>query len=257
MKRIVTVIGGLFAFITGMASITPQLSKDLGELMDGVYSYVPQWGFGLITIAIIIVLWIINSPKKETAQPSLSNNTQGDKTADFTGAKIDGSTIIIEVEDKKKDNILKPEGVNFYPRWRNRNISVKKGSLDQVVVCIENGIKTSFWNHYDEEVWYEVDSSRSEFYNPKTHDMKVNGYVIHGVKNDIVIKENGSIKKVVGSEEKIANMFTLKIEPAGFKQKVIIHVRLDSDYLYAESFFDDVQKALENKFGKQNVFLQS
>ena len=65
MRRIATVIGGLFAFITGIASITPQLSKDLGKIMDGVYSYIPQWGFGLITIAIILVLWIINSPKDE------------------------------------------------------------------------------------------------------------------------------------------------------------------------------------------------
>jgi len=148
-------------------------------------------------------------------------------------------------------------GVIFYPRWKYRKLIVKNGSLEQVITCLKNGIGTAFWNWHNNTVWYEVDATRTEFYDPKTHDVTVHGFVVHGKKNDIVIKEGGIINIIIGSEEKIENMFTLTIEPAGFKQKVKIHIRLNSDYDYAVPFFDDTQKALENKFGKQNVVLQS
>jgi hypothetical protein len=213
----------------------------------------------LVVIFVVVLtyfLWLSGVFENKSRQLKEGTNSYARTKVKHSGT---GDVVMgdkkIYTESKKKDISPKLKGIDFYPRWRNRNLSVKKGSLDQVIICIENSIKTSY--HHDEKFWYEVDSSRSEFYNPKTHDMKFNGYVVHGIKNDIVIKEDGVIKKVVGSEEKIANMFALKIESAGFKQKVRIHVRLDSDYLYAESFFDDVQRALENKFGKENVILQS
>lgn len=72
MKRTANVIGGLFTVITGLVSIMPQLSKDLGKIMDGVYVYVPQLGFGLVFIGLVLFLWFINSPKRENTESSFS-----------------------------------------------------------------------------------------------------------------------------------------------------------------------------------------
>ena len=108
MKRTATVIGGVFAFITGMASITPQLSKDLGKIMDGVYSYVPQWGFGVITITLVLFLWFINSPKKESSKSTLPANIENQQNISDNGTGLqnpifNAPVTFVQSSGKKKD----------------------------------------------------------------------------------------------------------------------------------------------------------
>ena len=252
MKRIANVILSLLAVVASFATITPQLSKDLGKVMDGIYSYIPQWGFAIITVVILIILWIINSPKSENGYPLLFNNTQGNKNIDFTGAKIKDSTIIIDTENKKKDD-PKPKGINFPPRWRNRILSVKNTSLEHVDKCLKLKINNGLWYHLGEDEWYEVTPKEDDFYNPNTHDIDFYGYSISGRKKKIIRGKDGSIKNIADSKEDIERIFAMFARDILARNSITVQVRLDSDYLYGELFFDDIQFALENEFGEENV----
>ena len=131
MRKFRNSIGGTLGFIAGLMSITPQLLKDVGETMDGIYTYIPQWGWAIISVLIFVALWVWNTieenkkSKSLSASSSLVNNEQNidkggygfqgnvfnapltednSKVVDFSGSTFKDSEVKVTVEGKKKDN---------------------------------------------------------------------------------------------------------------------------------------------------------
>ncbi len=132
---------GMIGLFTGLVGLTPQLGEDFGKIMDGIYSQIPQIGWGIITFFVFVAWGIWNyldyrssknkekeklllEAKKNSRKPRKSNtqkNSGGNNFQDVTVA----NEIKVDVKTNEGVVIGKNEGP-IYMGGKKKDIESEK-----------------------------------------------------------------------------------------------------------------------------------
>jgi hypothetical protein len=143
-------------------------------------------------------------------------------------------------------NSPQPE-IIFHTRYCSRVLILEGATPEQVINYIRDNISAGFWfNHLDNKIAYDVDSTRTQFFDPQKDNTIVHGIIFHGIKHDLEQREGGIL--IRHEIQKIPNMFTMSVIPAGIGDKVKLRVKFDTDFPEVTYFFDIAEKELQKMF---------
>ena len=86
---------------------------------------------------------------------------------------------------KKRKKMINVEGsaIKFYRMAFHDELNIEGATSEQVITYIKSNISTTLWYlHIDGKNAYDVDESRTEFFDPSKDKTIVYGIIFHGIK---------------------------------------------------------------------------
>ena len=148
---------------------------------------------------------------------------------------------------KKSFDPEKPETV-FYNRFYHSEVIIEGANPEQVINYVKDNISAGLWffHDIDNKIAYDVDSTRTQFFDPEKDNTAIHGIIFHGIKYDLEQKEGGFLKRK--EIEKLPDMFTMSVIPVGLGDKVNLQVKFNSHIQAICYFFDFAEKELGKMF---------
>ena len=135
----------------------------------------------------------------------------------------------------------------FHRMFHHYELFVEGANPEQVVIYIKENISASFWYlHIDNKIAYDVDHTRTKFYDPNRNNTVVYGIVFHGIKYALEQRAGKVLNRRNG--EKIPEMFTVSIVSGGLGDKIKLQVNFDTQIRDVCGFFDIMKKELKKMF---------
>lgn len=245
MKTFRNALGGTLGFIAAIISITPQLLKDVGKFMDGFYTYIPSWGWAIISAFIFIALWVWNKVEENQDSKKLPAQTSSHTKQSHSGGgdNVAGDKIVYG-EDKKKDN---KQEIVFHRTYNHQEFFILKATSEQVLNYIRHDMSSSLWC-FDtaDNLAYDVSYSDSKFYYPDKDNVAVHGAFLHGIKYELE-KRNDEIKNRKNGIH-IPDLFWISIASVGIGENVRLQVNFETQDKEAVEFVNVMKKRLVNMF---------
>ena len=238
MKTFRNAFGGTLGVIVAIIGITPQFLDDVGIFMDGVYGYIPQWGWVILSLLIFIALWVWNKvediqEQKSEPIPPTSNNYQQeieDSGLGFQANTFNAPVSIVQSENSKE----KDRREIIYPRtFYHQDFDVKGNTADNVLNFIRNDVSSGLWNINDgNKILYHVNHEETDFYYPDKHNTPVHGAFFTVIKNG----------------KHFHKCFWISIESSGIRENISLTINFETNDKDAIAFFDVLKSKVLGKF---------
>lgn len=154
--------------------------------------------------------------------------------------------MLIKKKDSAESRLEQPE-IIFHRMFYHYELFIEGASPEQFANYIKESISASFWYlHINNKIAYDVDWTRTKFYDPQKDNTVVYGIVFHGIKYDLEQREGGVLNR--RNEIKIPEMFTVSIISGRLGDKTKLRVNFDTQIQDVCGFFDNMKKELGKIF---------
>lgn len=257
MKTFRNALGGILGIIVAIIGITPQLLNDVGEIMDRVYAFIPSWGWLIISAIIFVVLFVWNKIEDTQENKPITSEKVNNKQIVKDGSTGLQNPIFhapVTFNNHKEANkevelerSNKPE-ITFPRKWQHFEFVIKGSSPEQIMTCIKSGTFDSWFIHLviDNKIAYDIDSSRTKFYDPSRDNSLLYGGTFSTIKYELGTKENGTMRRT--EVEKITDMFSVSIIHSGFGNESKSTIRFDTNDKSAIIFYNRLKEELNKQF---------
>lgn len=210
-KVIGKTIVGMIGLFTGLVAVTPQLGKDFGKVMDGIYTQIPQMGWVIITVLIFCIFggwnyidYRISKDKKKMilAKKKTSKRTKKSNTQKNSGGNNFQDVTLqdeIQVDVKKNEGLVigKNEGP-IYVGGKKKDIESEK-TIKEILDLLSSfekkfeGARHSSDRESNLNIFKETEFELHKIgteYLPKTDSLLDNSEQLKGTFNDLFRHSN-------------------------------------------------------------------
>jgi hypothetical protein len=135
----------------------------------------------------------------------------------------------------------------------HHELYIENSTPEQVMNYLKDSVSSTFWYlHIDNEIAYDISSTRTRFYYPQKNHAIVHGIVFYGSKYDLEQRDGRILNRK--NEEKISEMlFTVSISSAGIGDKTKLLVKFDTQLQKIVGFFDFMKRELKKIFDVKEI----